>query len=413
VPPSAAPAAPAAGALPQIEIDQFMQVELRTARVEQAERVPKADKLLRLVVDLGGEKRQIVAGIAAKYAPEELLGRTIVIVANLKPAKLRGVESQGMLLAADGGEGRSSSVSIVTSRRERAFADHARAASGASRGRGSRPREANRSATRAGPRETPMIAADSHCHLTMEPFDEDRERVLARAASEGVALFVTVPSRKGDAPACVALAESRPEIWATAGLHPHEASLWDGAARAELDEALRSARVVAVGEIGFDLHYNKSPAQDQERAFREQIGIARDAGAPHRRPHPQRRPADPGRPARGGRARPGGRPPLLHGGRGGREGAARSGALPVVLGHRDLPQGDGHPGGGAARPAGPHPRRDGRPFLAPVPHRGRRNEPAFVTTTIRYLAKLRGEDPEELAARTLANCRAAFRLPAG
>src|SRR5262249_17502913 len=83
--PTLAPTAASATAsgLPQIEIDQFMQVELRTARVEQAERVPKADKLLRLVVDLGGEKRQIVAGIAAKYAPEELVGRTIVIVANL------------------------------------------------------------------------------------------------------------------------------------------------------------------------------------------------------------------------------------------------------------------------------------------------------------------------------------------
>ena len=104
-PTAASSPAPQAAGLEQIEIDQFMKVELRTAKVELAERVPKADKLLRLIVDLGGEKRQIVAGIAAKYAPEDLLGRTIVIVANLKPAKLRGVESQGMLLAADGGEG--------------------------------------------------------------------------------------------------------------------------------------------------------------------------------------------------------------------------------------------------------------------------------------------------------------------
>ena len=99
-----APAVPAEGSAP-IDIDQFMNVQLRTARVESAERIPKADKLLRLVVDLGGEKRQIVAGIAATYAPEQLVGKTIVIVANLKPAKLRGVESQGMLLAADSGGG--------------------------------------------------------------------------------------------------------------------------------------------------------------------------------------------------------------------------------------------------------------------------------------------------------------------
>lgn len=94
-----------APAPPLLDIDQFLSVQLRTAKVVTAERVPKADKLLRLVVDLGGETRQIVAGIAATYTPEELVGRTIVVVANLKPAKLRGVESQGMLLAADAGAG--------------------------------------------------------------------------------------------------------------------------------------------------------------------------------------------------------------------------------------------------------------------------------------------------------------------
>jgi methionyl-tRNA synthetase len=102
LPPPDAPAAPPAEL---IDIDQFMKIQLRTAKVESAERIPKADKLLRLVVDLGSEKRQIVAGIAASYAPEQLVGRTIVIVANLKPAKLRGIESQGMLLAADPGDG--------------------------------------------------------------------------------------------------------------------------------------------------------------------------------------------------------------------------------------------------------------------------------------------------------------------
>src|SRR6185503_1204374 len=71
------------------------------ARVEAAERIEGADKLLKLQLDLGGEKRQIVAGIAKAYGPEQLVGKKIVVVANLKPAKLRGVESQGMLLAAD------------------------------------------------------------------------------------------------------------------------------------------------------------------------------------------------------------------------------------------------------------------------------------------------------------------------
>jgi methionyl-tRNA synthetase len=83
-----------------ISIDDFTKVELRVAQILVAERVPKADKLLRLEVDLGYEKRQILAGIAQHYEPEKLIGRKIVIVANLAPRKMRGLESNGMLLAA-------------------------------------------------------------------------------------------------------------------------------------------------------------------------------------------------------------------------------------------------------------------------------------------------------------------------
>lgn len=88
----------------QITIDQFMKIQLKTARVVTAERVPKSDKLLKLQVSLGSEQRQIVAGIGKKYEPEALVGKTIVIVANLKPAKLMGIESQGMVLAAGDSE---------------------------------------------------------------------------------------------------------------------------------------------------------------------------------------------------------------------------------------------------------------------------------------------------------------------
>src|SRR5262249_18169408 len=96
-PPAAAPA--------EITIDDFARVELRTARVLAAERVQGADRLLKLTVDIGGEQRTIVAGIAAAHAPETLAGKTIVVVANLKPAKLRGIVSQGMLLAASDASG--------------------------------------------------------------------------------------------------------------------------------------------------------------------------------------------------------------------------------------------------------------------------------------------------------------------
>lgn len=92
---AAAPTAPPA----QITIDDFTKVELRVAQIKVAERVPKADKLLRLEVDLGTETRQILAGIAESYAPESLIGRKVIVVANLAPRKLRGLESNGMLLA--------------------------------------------------------------------------------------------------------------------------------------------------------------------------------------------------------------------------------------------------------------------------------------------------------------------------
>ena len=82
-----------------IGIEDFMNVELRSAQVVACERVPKAKKLLKLEIDLGYEKRQVVSGIAKFYAPEELIGKKIIVVANLKPATLCGIESQGMILA--------------------------------------------------------------------------------------------------------------------------------------------------------------------------------------------------------------------------------------------------------------------------------------------------------------------------
>jgi methionyl-tRNA synthetase len=100
--PQAAATAPSIPA--QITIDDFMKIQLKTAKILTAERVPKSEKLLKLQVTLGSEQRQIVAGIGKKYEPEELIGKTIVIVANLKPAKLMGVESQGMVLAAGDSE---------------------------------------------------------------------------------------------------------------------------------------------------------------------------------------------------------------------------------------------------------------------------------------------------------------------
>jgi methionyl-tRNA synthetase len=113
--PPAQPASPAPAAVTpaspgatdnKISIDDFMKVELRTAKVLTAEKVPNSRKLVKLSVDVGSEQRTLVAGIAEAYEPEALVGRTVVIVFNLKPAKLMGIESNGMVLAAspDGGK---------------------------------------------------------------------------------------------------------------------------------------------------------------------------------------------------------------------------------------------------------------------------------------------------------------------
>jgi methionyl-tRNA synthetase len=104
VPVAPAEPAPAIAGIAQIGIEDFAKVELRVAQILVAERIPKADKLLRLEVDLGYEQRQILAGIAQYYEPEKLIGRKVVIVANLAPRKMRGLESNGMIVAASVGD---------------------------------------------------------------------------------------------------------------------------------------------------------------------------------------------------------------------------------------------------------------------------------------------------------------------
>ncbi|MFO7172854.1 MAG: methionine--tRNA ligase subunit beta, partial [Bacillota bacterium] len=104
--------APAPEGVALIDYEDFARVQLRVARVLHAERVPNTDKLLRLELEVGNERRQIVSGIAQHYQPEELVGQLIVLVANLKPRKIRGIESHGMLLAASTPEGQLSLVTV-------------------------------------------------------------------------------------------------------------------------------------------------------------------------------------------------------------------------------------------------------------------------------------------------------------
>jgi methionyl-tRNA synthetase len=98
-----------------ITIEEFQKIEMRVATILSAERVPGTEKLLKLQIDLGSEHRQLVAGIAKHYTPEELIGKQIVVVTNLQPAVIRGIESQGMLLTASTDD--SSQLALVTLQR--------------------------------------------------------------------------------------------------------------------------------------------------------------------------------------------------------------------------------------------------------------------------------------------------------
>jgi methionyl-tRNA synthetase len=111
-PPTTQPTEAAPPVDDRISFDDFMRVDLRVARIVSAERVPNSRKLVQMRIDLGSEERTIVAGIAEAYDEEGLVGRTIAVVANLKPARLMGIESNGMLLAATGDDGRPMLVSF-------------------------------------------------------------------------------------------------------------------------------------------------------------------------------------------------------------------------------------------------------------------------------------------------------------
>ena len=119
-PPAAAgtAAAPAEQAKPLITYDDFAKLDLRVGKVLEAAPHPNADKLIVLKVDLGSQQRQIIAGIRGHYTPEAMVGQEIIVVTNLAPRKMRGLESQGMLLAASSGEGEARSVVVLMPQRE-------------------------------------------------------------------------------------------------------------------------------------------------------------------------------------------------------------------------------------------------------------------------------------------------------
>ncbi len=239
---------------------------------------------------------------------------------------------------------------------------------------------------------------DSHCHLTAKAFADDLAAVLARARAAGVTRMVTIGTSSRDWDAAAALAAAQPDVSVACGVHPHEASAggWDG---------LRALDVVAIGEIGLDYHYDFAPRDKQRQAFAAQLQIAHERQLPiiiH-----EREAADD---VLSILRREGCPPGVWHCFSGDEDLADEVLALGLHLGFGGLvtfPKGTEGIHAAARRcPAERLLLETDAPYLAPVPHRGHRNEPAFVADTARFLTDLRGAPVDGAAA-----ARALFRLP--
>lgn len=253
-----------------------------------------------------------------------------------------------------------------------------------------------------------MSLIDSHCHLDSADFNEDREAVIDRALAAGVEHMMAIGTGEGppDLEAAVRLADRYAPFYATVGIHPHDAAKAGPGDFKRLAELLAHPKVLAVGEIGLDYHYDFSPREVQKSVFIEQMGIAAEARKPivihtreawddtlelierHWTPH-----------GIGG---------IMHCFSGGPEEARRALDLGFYLSFGGIVT---FPKATTVQDAAKSAPRDrilletDAPYLAPVPNRGKRNEPAFMVHTARKLAELRGESYEEMCAITTANFR--------
>ena len=253
-----------------------------------------------------------------------------------------------------------------------------------------------------------MPLVDSHAHLTDERVLPMVDDVVARAGKAGVAAIVSVATGPEDWDADLALAERFPGVYATAGIHPHTASAASDDAFARVAGLLAHPRVVAVGETGLDYHYDFSPRNVQRDAFAGHLEIARRTGKPaivHARE------ADDDLRAilrEAGRGTMG----VLHSFSSGRALLEDALAMGWYASFSGMVTFRKYEGADFVRmvPADRILVETDTPYLAPVPHRGRTNEPAFVVHVAARCAELRGEDPAEFAARTAENARRFYGL---
>lgn len=257
-----------------------------------------------------------------------------------------------------------------------------------------------------------MRFLDSHCHLDDEQFDPDREAVLARAREAAVALMMTIGTGSGPADLEVALrlARQHPDLYATVGVHPHHAAEWREDTLDRLRAGLNDSRVLALGEIGLDYHYDFSPRDQQETVFVAQMQLAAESGKPiiiHTREawEDTFRLLDE-------HWRPTGLPCVLHcftGGPAEAEHALAQGYLLSFAGMVTYPKAVEIQQAAQLVPRDRLLFETDAPYLAPVPKRGKRNEPSFVVRTAERLAELRGEPLSALTETVWDNFHRVFR----
>jgi TatD DNase family protein len=249
-----------------------------------------------------------------------------------------------------------------------------------------------------------MRLIDSHCHLNYAGLAERQDEVLANARAAGVTGFLNISTRQREWDDVIALAETHADVWATVGVHPHEADAHPDLGAAALTAAASHPRVIAIGECGLDYYYDKSDRGAQRERFAAHIEAARTTGLPlvvHTRDAEEDTAEILERAVNEGGVRG-----VLHCFTGSRQLAHKAldlgffislSGIVTFKNARDLQE---------TAKIVPEDRllvETDSPFLAPVPHRGQTCEPAFVADTARFVAELRGMEAETLAEQTTAN----------
>jgi TatD DNase family protein len=248
---------------------------------------------------------------------------------------------------------------------------------------------------------------DSHCHL--DTFGDELDAVLTRAAEAGVGEVVTISTRLAQAPELIAMTR-RPGVWCTVGVHPHNAGEGPVADASDIAALADNPRVIGIGESGLDYHYDLSPRDAQQASFRQHIRAARLTGLPLAI-HARSADDDLARILQEEWDTGGPYPLLLHcfsSGRGLLDVALGLGSYVSFSGMLTFPKSAELRDMARNVPAERLLVETDAPYLAPVPHRGKRNEPAWVARTASVLAEVRGMPPEALADLTTTNFRRLF-----